>query len=247
MYLVLCADWDIPGLWAYRRLRETGLAPIELVTPASLSTAQTWEYRVTRHGIDLNIDLGDGRVLHGPDINGTLNRLMLPPQDLVNRAVVEDREYASGEVGAFYLGWLSALPGVINRPTPHGFPGSWLHASEWAVLAARAGLDTPPFRQSVASRSDMGYLSLAAPGTVVTTVIVLRDQVYGSVVSSEVARACRQLAASAGIDLLGVDLLDSEKGPVTFAHATPLPDLTLGGDDLVTALAHALRGDQSAG
>jgi hypothetical protein len=245
VYLVLCADWDLPGLWAYRKLREVGLAPIELVTPASLSAAQTWEYRVTRDGIDLNIDLGDGRVLHGANLKGTLNRLMLPPQDLVNRAVVEDREYASGEMGAFYLGWLSALPGVINRPTPHGFPGSWLHASEWAVLAARAGLDTPPYRQSVASRSDEGYLSFVASGTAVTTLVVLRDQVYGSAVSSEVGRACRQLAASAGTDLLGVDLLDAGDGTPTFAHATPLPDLTLGGDDLVNALARTLRGDHS--
>jgi hypothetical protein len=241
VYLVLCSDTDAPALWAHQKLRDAGLAPIELVTSVSLALAKTWEHRLGAEGVCLNIDLGDGRTFCSSCIRGVLNRLFSVPQELISRAVAEDREYASGELGALYLSWLSALPGVINRPTPHGLVGSWRHASEWALLAAQAGLNTMPYRQSNATRAEHGYASLAPPGTAVRSVIVFQGELYGMSVSCEVRHACRNLAQSAATDLLGVDFFDSENGTRMFAHATPIPDLTLGGNELVAALAHALQ------
>jgi hypothetical protein len=243
VYLVLCYEWDIPGLWAYRKLRNTGLAPIELVTAPQLALAQTWEHCLGDEGISLKISLHDGRLFDSSDIRGVLNRLTSIPQDLIGHAVAEDREYASGELTAFYLSWLSSFRCVINRPTPQGLAGAWRHRSEWALLAARAGLDAPLYRQSSASRPEDGYGSFASSDDTVTNVIVLKDELFGAPVPRDVAEACGKLAASAESDLLGIDLLDSGNGKLAFAHATPVPDLTLGGDDLIKGLARTLQMD----
>ena len=241
MYLILCSEGDLPAMWAYHSLRDAGLAPIELVMAMSLAFAKTWEHRIGSEGIRLKLEVDDGRVFCSSQIKGVLNRMASAPEGFIHHAVVEDREYASGESSAFCLSWLNGLSGVINRPTPHGLAGSWRHGSEWALLAAKAGLNAPPYRQSSASRPEEGYLSLAPPGAAVNTVIVFRGGLYGSPVPSPVGQACRKLAESASTDLLGVDLFVSGNGTPMFAHATPLPDLTLGGADLIEALARALR------
>jgi hypothetical protein len=245
VYLVLCFDGDLPALWAHGRLRDAGLGPLELVTAASLALAKTWEHRLGVEGVQVKVELEDGRVFHSSQIRGVLNRLASSPQYVIDHAIAEDREYASGESSAFYLSWLNALPRVINRPTPQGLPGSWRHASEWKVLAARAGLNTPPYRQSSASHPEDGFLSLATSGKPVINVIVLRGELYGSAVTSAVGQACRKLAESADTDLLGVDLFDAGNGELMFVHATPFPDLTLGGGELIDGLARALQTDHT--
>jgi hypothetical protein len=73
--------------------------------------------------------------------------------------------------------------------------------------------------------------------------IVLRGAVYGPAVPLEQQQACCKLALNSGTDLLGVDLFQDEDGGLTFAHATPFPDLTLGGPDLIRDLKRALEGD----
>jgi hypothetical protein len=243
VYLVLCYDWDVPGLWAYQKLRTIGLAPIELVTARSLALAKTWEHRLGQGGVYLKVSLHDGRLFDSSEIRGVLNRLTSIPQDLIGRAVAEDREYVQGELIAFYLSWLGALQCVINRPTPQGLAGSWRHRSEWALLAAKAGLNTPLYQQSSASRPEDGYGSFASPDKTVAKVIVLNNELFGSPLPRDVGEACRKLAAHAETNLLGVDLFDAGNGAFMFAHATPFPDLTLGGDDLIEALAGILRAD----
>ena len=67
--------------------------------------------------------------------------MVAPATDLIGQAVTSDREYALSEMQAFYLSWLSAIPGqVVNRPTPQGLSGHWHHISEWALSAARLAL-----------------------------------------------------------------------------------------------------------
>jgi hypothetical protein len=42
------------------------------------------------------------------------------------------------------------------------------------------------------------------------------------------------------VDLLGVALFEAENGALLFAHATPFPDLTAGGDAFIAGLARVL-------
>ena len=246
MYLVLCFDGDVAALWAHRRLHDAGLAPLELVTAELLALAKTWEHRLGVDGVELNVELEDGRILRGSQINGVLNRLASSPHYVINHAIAEDREYASAESSAFYLSWLNGLQRVINRPTPQGLPGSWRHASEWNILAATAGLNTLRYTQSSASNPEEGFRIVAPSGTPVINVIVLRGELYGSALAPPVAEACRNLADSAATELLGVELCADETGAMTFIHATPFPDLTLGGDELIDGLMRALQTDYRA-
>ena len=239
MHLVLCSESDRPALWAYHKFRAAGLDSIDLVTTSSLACAKSWEHRLGQDGAQLKLELEDGRRFCSSEIQGVLNRLISAPGGIVEHAVAEDREYAAAESTAFYLGWLYSLRNVINAPTPQGLCGSWRHASEWAVLAARAGLNAPIFRQTSNALLEDGFHSLAPAQKNLRHAIVLRGQLYAAAVPREVGLACLNLAVLAAIDLLGVDLFESEEGALTFAHATPFPDLTLGGDGLIEGLARA--------
>src|ERR1039457_4202207 len=102
-YLVLCADHDVAALWAFRKLQEAGLPALELVTSAALAMAKTWVHELGSSGVHLELELDDGRHFFSAQIRGVLNRLLMPPQEVINHVVAEDREYVSGELSAFYL------------------------------------------------------------------------------------------------------------------------------------------------
>lgn len=240
MHLVLCSESDRPALWAYHKLRAAVGESIQLVTASLLASAPSWEHRIGRAGVHLKVHLQDGRRLCSSEIQGVLNRLVSAPAGIIDHAVAEDREYAAAETTAFYLGWLHGLRGVLNAAAPQGLCGPWRHASEWALLAAKAGFDVPTFRQASIDPPDAGFHSFAPAGRTMHSVIVLRDELHAAAVPLDYGLACRKLAALSGIDLLGVDLFESTEGKLMFGHATPFPDLTLGGDPLIDGLARAL-------
>ncbi|HVJ53102.1 MAG TPA: hypothetical protein VM689_11590 [Aliidongia sp.] len=242
MFLAFCHDYDEAAHWACAELRAEGLA-LELITERQLERACRWEYRLGAGGVGLVVELDDGRVLRQEGVRGVLNRLIAVPSMLVGRAETADRDYAEAELGAFYLSWLAGLPNAINPATPQGIGGAWRHISEWAVLAARAGLAVPVYRQSDRDPPEQGYGGLAPPGTAIRTVIVLRDALYGAEVPDEIGAACRSLAAASTTDLLGIDLFEAEDGGLRFSHAGPWPDLRQGGEPLIQGLRRALGGE----
>lgn len=238
MFLVLCSSSDYGAQWAFTGLKALGLAPVELVTSEELAYSRFWEHRVGVSSASVRLTLPDGRTICSSRISGVLNRLLSAPQELVNYARPIDRDYASQELSSFYLSWLSALPGkVINRPTPQGFCGRWRHTSEWALLAQRAGLSAPPFRQTTHDEPEQGYRSMAPQGVPVESVVVLGGDVFGAALPEDTLGACRRFAALAGDPLLGIDLFHAKDGRWNFATATPYPELTRGGEALLTRLA----------
>ena len=80
--------------------------------------------------------------------------------------------------------------------------------------------------------------------TPVQTVFVVADQVVGTTLPHHIRQGCRRLAELSHTALLGVEFTTSSAGPWTFAGATPMPDLRLGGEALLDALASALWGQQ---
>ncbi len=238
MFLVLCSSNDYGARWAFTGLKNLGLAPVELVTSEELAYSRFWEHRVGVASASVRLTLPDGRIICSSGVSGVLNRLLWAPQELVNYARPVDRDYASQELSSFYLSWLSALPGkVINRPTPQGFCGRWRHTSEWALLAQRAGLPAPPFRQTTQHEPEQGYRSLAPQDVPVESVVVLGGDVFGTALPEDTLGACRRFAALAGDPLLGIDLFRAKDGRWNFATATPYPELTRGGEALLTRLA----------
>ena len=235
MWLVLCDRTDHAALWAHRGLAARGLEPLDLVTADALAYALRWEHRIGTAGASVVVELGDGRRIDGGSVRGVLNRLVAVPDGHLALAREADRDYARQELFAFFVSWLTSLPGrVVNRPTPQGLCGSWRHRSEWLALAAAVGLETVPFRMN-GDMPDGGFgFGVRAAAR---TVVVVAGEALGAGLPRPVRAGCGRLAELAGAALLGVEL--TADGRVT--GATPLPDLRLGGERALDLLAAALR------
>jgi len=234
---MLCHDYDEAALWLHERLSTVDALEGDLILGSDLDLAPRWTHRLSDAGMSVEIGLADGRVLRGEDFDGVLNRLITAPGSLARFAVEEDRQYAEAEATAFAMSWLGALPNVLNPPTPQGLSGAWRHIAEWLVLAARAGLATPDYRQTEAEPFVRGHRSLAPADASRRSVLVFEDRLFGEPPSPKIGNACRRLATLAGAGMLGIELYAAEDGQWMFAHATSWPDLRIGGEALVHALA----------
>jgi hypothetical protein len=245
MWLAFCDSTDKAALWAVEGLRARGLAPLLWVSPEELARSRCWEHRVNRTGADIAITLADGSSLEGQALRGVLNRLAAVPYEPLRHIEPEDREYPSQELTAFFLSWLHGLPcSVLNRATPQGLSGAWRHRSEWFWLAAQAGLPTPRYRQSSLPDGEVRDAKGTSPSSPLVTVFVVGGHVVGEIASPSILSGCRRLARLTGTPLLGIDFTVDAGGAWTFSGATPQPDLRLGGNALLDALALALQGDK---
>jgi hypothetical protein len=245
MWLVLCSSTDFPALWAYQGLNQLGFGPLELVLVDGLSQASRWEHRLDARGIHLNFTLADGRVIDASQIRGAVNRVLFP-STMINQAATpsdsdSDSDYIQAELHAFYLSWLKSLPGVVlNRPTATGLCGSWLHASEWALRAGRAGLTTRRYQQAARDSPEHCGIPPVADAEV-RRVIAFDGQVFGSPVPRDVANGCIKLAQEVETALLGIDFQVDPREEWVFCDATPCPDLSLGGMPLLRSVARVLQ------
>jgi hypothetical protein len=242
LWLILCHNDDPSALWAYEGLQQRGLAPLKLVTAEMLVPSLRWDHRVGAHGASIEISFSDEQVLSSYTVHGVLNRLTGPSRWYpLHRVAVSDRSYAGKELTAFFLSWLSCLPSpILNRPTPQGLAGRERHGSEWVLLATTAGLTTVSYRQSSRTSSQASIHERSThEGTPSGTVLVIDRYVFG-VAPPPILDACQRLANLANTTILGVDFTVSTSDQWTFTNATPLPDLRLGGQPALDALAEAL-------
>lgn len=239
--VVLCASSDLPALWAAEGLRAAGIGPV-VVTGEHLSEAIDWEHRIGAKGTSVSFKLPGGMTFTSSSIRGVLNRLIAPPQQILDRAVAADRDYALQEMTAFHLSWLYSLPcPVLNRPDPQGLSGRWLHASEAVRIAHACGLTAPRFRLGPSDPLEAGYASFAPAGSALTQVIVYGDEVFGASVPVRVQNQCVTFAKLARTRLVGIDLFATAESEWTFAYATPMPNLPAGGERLIAKIAGTFR------
>lgn len=242
MFLILCSSSDASALWASEGLRALGLGPLFLLTTEMFSSAVTWEHRVGNGGATLSLQLGGGYGISDHTLKGVLNRLTGPPLGVIHQVASADRDYALQEMNAFYLSWLKSLScPVLNPATPQGLPGRWFHISELVMLAHQAGLTTPTYRQTGSDAAEAGFRPLAPAQTLVQRVVVLCDEVFGAELPAQVRERCCNLAKVCRTPLLGVDLYATADDPWTFSHATPLPDLHVGGMRLLQGLVRLFQ------
>jgi hypothetical protein len=242
LYLILCSSTDLPALWACEGLRAAGIGPLTVITDETLSTAVRWEHRVGSGGSTVSFTTPGGATLTDGAIRGVVNRLIAPPQQILNCVAPADRDYALQEMTAFHLSWIHALRcPVLNRPTPQGLAGRWFHGSEAAIMANAAGFATPAYKQSDTDGAEAGYGSLAPPDAALSQVVVLDDEVFGANLPPRVRDQCTSFARLSQTRLLGIDLFRTPESDWTFACATPLPNLPLGGPPLLEKLARTLH------
>lgn len=243
MWLVLCNSDDLPALWAYQGLKQRGLVPLEIISAEMLAYSLQWEHRLGNEDASVSFTLGDGRVIQSNQVRGVLNRILSVPTEHLSLAGRADQEYAAQELTAFFMSWIYALSSpVLNYPTSQGLSGQWRHISEWLWLAGRAGLPTLTYRQN--SYNTVNPLSTQdqhfPSGTPVNTVFVVDEQVIG--ISNSLQAGCKRLAELAKTPLLGIDLVRDMAGNWYFSGASPVPDLRLGGGQLLDTLMSILQG-----
>jgi hypothetical protein len=239
MWLVLSQTDDLAALWAARGLEARGLHPLEIVSAEALAYNRRFEHRLTTGKASVSIALADGRMIESASVRGTLNRLQLFPTEHLRGANAVDRRYAEQELFALSLSWLYSLPGrMLNRPTPQSLNGDWRHPSEWARLAAQAGLSTMPYYQSDEHEAPT---PAALTSQTTRTLLVVGNRCCDSSIPPTVMAGCAHLAQSSATDLLGIDFNLTRTGDWIFTGATPQPDLRLGGEALLDALAEALQ------
>ena len=243
MWLVLCDSTDAPARWAHAGLRNRGLEPVELLTSDDLAHAR-WVHHVDAAGARVEVELCDGRAFRGDSVRGTLNRLLYPPQGNLLLIHPSDRSYVVQELMAFFMSWLHALPGpVLNAPTPECLCGRARSLAEWLWLAGRAGLATRRCRLSSEDPPGQPSLHVRVPDADpdLRTLFVVGDHVVGAPAPAAIRDGCRRLAVLARTALLGLEFSLGTRGSWELAGATCLPDLRLGGDALLDALASSLR------
>jgi hypothetical protein len=247
--LVLCDSTDAPARWALEGLRRSGLEPVELVTSDDLAHAR-WVHSVGPRGARVELQLCDGRAFRGDSVRGALNRLVSPPQGSLLLIHPSDRSYVAQELMAFFMSWLQALAGpVLNRPTPESLCGRVRSLAEWLWLAGRAGLPTPSYRLSSEDSPAQPSLHVRMPDPApdLRTLLVVGDRVVGAPAPAAISEGCRRLGTLARTALLGLEFSVDPRGGWRIAGATCLPDLRLGGQALLDALARSLRDGRGSG
>lgn len=239
---MICSAQDTSALWAYHGLRARGLHPLELLTAEMLTTSARWVHTVGVDGAHFNVTLADGRVIDNRYVKGVVNRLTHVPLDHLHGA--PDFEYATQEYTAFFMSWLKALPGpIFNGTESQGLSGTWRHVSEWVWLAGQAGLPTPSYTQTSHDELDetKQVRRIVSDTTPTTMVVTLGDRVFGPTLPPHISAGCVQLAQLSKTPLLGIELTVGQSPALwTFAGATPMPDLRLGGEPLLDELARKL-------
>lgn len=142
------------------------------------------------------------------------------PAELPHIAV-EDREYVAGEMMAFLVAWLSALPcRVLNRPTPLCLTGPHLRPEQWVRAAVTAGL---PARVATRRVPDTAAKQPAAVPVTVVAGHVVRCADTPSLSASTLA-GLERLAAVACAGLLTALFADGDDG-LEFVGALPTVDV----------------------
>ena len=238
--LVLCHEGDASATWAAEALRRRGLSPTVL-TGRDLAATRGWRHTVAPDGTAVcTLRLVRGELLSSVRVRGVLNRLSSVPWAWLRQIGGPDRDYAAQEMQAFYLSWLHTLPEpMLNRPTPQGLCGNMRHPSAWTALAANVALPVRAFRQTCNDNPADAWQPARDP--LGCTLLVVGPHVIGpDALVQRYRTECLRLTHNAGCALLGIDFSDFPDGEWRVTGASPLPELTQGGEALADALAETL-------
>lgn len=238
MWLFLCSPDDLPGLWAYRKLRNHHQGRLRLVTPEEMGAAPTWEHRVGAGATSCRIVLDGGDAIDGSRLQGVINRMTRAPQFTCDpQPAQEDLDYAAREGYAMVLSWLTALPcPLLNPPSPRGLCGAWRGTSEWLQLGRKAGLSVLPLTLGAppSPPPDGGWRRLL----VIDGALLAEDPAHPP--PEAVAEGCLHLSRLARSPLMQVWFHLAPDCTWRFGSASPLPDLSLAGERGIAALARRM-------
>lgn len=236
--LVLSDDGDPVGPWLAEGLTSRGMAPVLHLTTGDLLGPTTWVHTVGNDGAAFTARLSDGTELKSQNVAGVVNQIGFIPPSYTASMVEADREYASHEVNAFFLSWLNSVDApILNPPSSRGLAGAWRPASEWASLAAKAGLGHTPLT-STGPEPTSPWSEGSPPHR---TAITVDGEIVDDGLDEETRQACLRLADLASTPLLGIEFIIGDGGDLVFAGASPQPPLPVAGEAIIDALAYVME------
>jgi hypothetical protein len=275
-FLLLTQDGDATAARIADALaRRHGAESAAVVTMRELAEADQFTLGVTGGRSYSAIRLKAGTTIKSAEVGIVMNRLrhVLVPQFV--RAALADRSYATMEMYALLIGWLTSLPcPIVNRGGSSSLSGIARGPLEWFALAARAGLRTPrvgvcssarifPARDHLPladNRPQALYPALASIagqrrgwcleplGPRRCSVYVAGSRVWGPL-SQETHAAVRRLTERAGMSLARVDFCETHDvgGSWMFVGIDEWPELIdPGAIDAATAMLEDLsRGEKA--
>ena len=188
----------------------------------------------------------EGSVIRTRDIRGVVTRMPAAAPAELEHVHEVDRSYATSEMQAFLLAWLSSLRcPVLNRPTPESLCGLSLHAATWVRRALRLGLATVPVRRRFEPGADvLAHQIRVTPSSVAVDVVADHAFPSASPVAGKVpdafARAALALARDAGVEVLRVYFERSSDDLPVFLDVGVWVDITV--DAVARALAERCLG-----
>lgn len=228
--LVLTRPDDPVGPWLVEGLRDRGHETALHLSTDDLLDAM-WSHTLGEDGVGFEARFPDGLVLTDRTISGVINRVGYIGIDRLGSMAEPDREYVMHEANAFFLSWLASIQApVFNPPSPRGVAGAWRTPSEWAHLAARAGLAHRPV-----SSTDPEPPPTWSSGP---TAITVGAEIVDDGLDEPTREAAIALAALAETPMLGMEFSPSSGGFV-LTSVTPYPKLEVAGDAMLDAFAYA--------
>jgi hypothetical protein len=195
-----------------------------LLSPVDLSLGG-WRYH-PGHAADSTL-VASGKSIHAGEVTGILNRLtwVLPSELLDIKA--EDRMYASAEMTAFLISWLSEAPcRVLNRPATVGQSGASWPSEKWIATAAQLGVPVRPMLRHATRQPEMPMPMVSHDHCVSTTVV--GDCCVGEVDQSLRGQA-RCLSQAARLNLFSLHY-SSPRPHALFLHADVMPNIEAGSE-----------------
>jgi hypothetical protein len=213
MLVILCSAHDSTARSVVEAWAPRGAA---LCTPADLSTPG-WRYSAGKP--DEGAAVVAGQIVPVQAITGVLTRLPAIHPDMLPHIHAADRDYVAGEMTAFLIAFLSALPcRLLNRPTAGSLLGPAWRPEQWTRAATKAGIPVRPIRRSV-------RLSALSPpeSEIAAEVTLIGDRIFGDGEPSMAAWA-HSLAHAAGVGMLTLGFARYGSG-LALAGVDPMPDL----------------------
>ena len=229
--LVLTHLEDTSALRLAARVRASG-APCQIVTAEALSFAKRRTHTTSSDGTHTVIELADGTAIEDAGMSGVLNRCWRPPDLAWQQASSTERAYASAELHAFMVSWLSSLAAPVrNRPVDDSLAGPSPTPMLAAMAAAATGLNVHPavgIDSATQPPCDPGAATSAALGGrgVRRQVVLLDGTPFGAELDDGALASVRALAGRLRADdaIVGLDFV-VDRGTWWFVGMTPLPEL----------------------
>lgn len=242
MWLVFCEATDVVGSWAFLGLKKRGLEPVRIVLPDELTFGAEYVHRLSATSVDTELRLKGDQPIASHQISGVFNRLVEMPPEYLDLVGESDRDYIQEEFHAFFMSWMNSLAcPVLNPPGATYLFGEWYHVSEWLSLANQVGLPILPYVMSSHPEAKSGSALEGPAPDDRKTALVIGDHVIAPGASDAIALGCHSLASLVDLPVLGLEFVVTSDNQWLFCGASPLPDLRMGGQHALEALAQTLN------